>query len=574
MSWSFARSSRKSSEKGEGKLGKKPSSPKGLKWTNSAIKSLVHTQCNLSEKSEVEAPQSSRSKAAKSLHAKETNTKKVDRNHQNSQIKDPFPVILYDILENASTDPNIAKIVSWHPDGNRFRVHDRAAFETLIQPVHFPTQSDFASFRRQLNLYDYKRISKDLKEEDGYYFHPKFMRGKRPLCYQMCRNLATTKAGRMKKKKSRFLKKILEGYNKKRHQGDGSSTASLTRATNNLALSFPMNQHNLSSNQSLAVGMAPIPLHTSSVGTVQSTGIGAPVPVQSIHTGSVGTVQSHGIGATVQAQSIHANSIGTVQSNGIGATIPSLSVTPLQVPTSNNTDGFLNGNFMNHSSIGTNLHGLDLNSLTTAQIQMLADNLKQVMEQQQQQQLRQQQVQAVNSTNLTNTNTITPLSIQSTNIQPQTTTTYVSETDANDVNSQPFRPQAYVSDHSRPNSEESNSRTPSPELPGRKLQQRTSSNLIAIKQLTNNLAISDDAIYATDDQSLGNESLKSSRTLNTASEESSKASSHGRNMDKGTNIDETDNMLNEMLTKNVSSEDSALFFQNALAWVDNISKVN
>ena len=400
----------------------------------------------------------------------------------------------------------------------------------------------------------------------------------------MCRNLATTKQGRMKKKKSRFLKnilskkKLLECYNKKPRKNDGSSTASLTRATNNLALSFPMNQHNLSSNQSLAVGMAPAPIHTGSIGTVQSTGIGAPIPAQSIHVNSVGTVQSNGIGAPVPAQSIHANGIGTVQNNGIGATVPSLSATPLQVPTSSNTDNFFNGNVMNQSSNGINLHGLDLNSLTTAQIQMLADNLKQVMEQQQQQQLRQQQVQAVNSTNLTSTNIITPESIQSTDIQAQPVATYVSEADANDVNSnillQPFRPQSSVSSHSRPNSEESNSRTPSPDLPGRKLQQRTSSNLIAIKQLTNHLAISDDAIYATDDQSVSNESLKSSRTSNTASEVSSKASSHGRHMDRGTNIDETDNMLNEMLTKNVSSEDSALFFQNALAWVDNISKVN
>lgn len=561
MSWSFARSSRKSSEKGEGNLGKKPSSPnaaKGLKWTNSAIKTLLSSQCNYTEKSEVEDLQTSRNKAAKSLHAKETNTKKVDKNHQKSQIKDPFPVILYDILEKANTDTNISKIVSWHPDGIRFRVHDRAAFETLIQPVHFPTQSDFASFRRQLNLYDYKRISKDLKEEDGYYFHPKFVRGKRPLCYQMCRHLATTKIGRMKKKKCRLLKNILSRKKvmKQVKERDGSSTASLTRATNNLALSFPF-QHNLSSNQSLAMGISPTPIHTNSVGTIQSTGISASV--------------------NVPTQSIHTNNIGTFQSNGIGANVnfPTQPITPLQVPTSNNTDGLLNGNNIMNLPIGTDLNSLNLNSLTTAQIKMLADNLKQCMNQQMGQQ---QQVQTVNSTNLTSE--FRPANIQSNDMQPQpqpTTKTFVTETDAakdNNILLQPFHPETSVLNHSRPGSRQSSNGSSSPELSGRSLQQRTTSNLIAIKQLTNNLAINDDTIYAPDEHTLENDSLKSSRTLNTASEESSKGSSHGRNKDKGTNVDESGSLLNELLTKNVSGEDSALFFENALAWVDNISKVN
>lgn len=555
MSWSFARSSRKSSEKGEGNLGKKPSSPnaEGLKRTNSAIKTLLSSQCNYTEKSEVEDLQTSRNKAAKSLHAKETNTKKVDKNHQKSQIKDPFPVILYDILEKANTDTNISKIVSWHPDGIRFRVHDRAAFETLIQPVHFPTQSDFASFRRQLNLYDYKRISKDLKEEDGYYFHPKFSRGKRPLCYQMCRHLATTKIGRMKKKKCRLLKNILSRKKvmKQVKERDGSSTASLTRATNNLALSFPF-QHNLSSNQSLAMGISPTPIHTNSVGTIQSTGISASV--------------------NVPTQSIHTNNIGTFQSNGIGANVnfPTQPITPLQVPTSNNTDGLLNRNNIMNLPIGTDLNSLNLNSLTTAQIKMLADNLKQCMNQQMGQQ---HQVQTVNSTNLTSE--FRPANIQSNHMQPQPTKTFVTETDTakdNNILLQPFHPETSVLNHSRSGSRQSSNGSSSPELSGRSLQQRTTSNLIAIKQLTNNLAINDDTIYAPDEHTLENDSLKSSRTLNTASE--AKGSSHGRNKDKGTNVDESGSLLNELLTKNVSGEDSALFFENALAWVDNISKVN
>jgi hypothetical protein len=44
---------------------------------------------------------------------------------------------------------------------NSFVVHNRKEFVRLIMPVYF-RMSKFASFQRQLNLYDYKRITAGL----------------------------------------------------------------------------------------------------------------------------------------------------------------------------------------------------------------------------------------------------------------------------------------------------------------------------------------------------------------------------------------------------------------------------
>lgn len=91
-----------------------------------------------------------------------------------------FPVKLYDLLEDAESDETIKAIISWHPNGTEFKVHNKEKFETLIQPQYF-RQSKHSSFRRQLNLWKFKRIS------GGYYSYPTFQRGDRDACHEMKR---------------------------------------------------------------------------------------------------------------------------------------------------------------------------------------------------------------------------------------------------------------------------------------------------------------------------------------------------------------------------------------------------
>ena len=111
-----------------------------------------------------------------------TSSTKIATTATAAQVDDNtlFPVKLYDLLEDAESDETIKEIISWHPNGTEFKVHNKEQFETLIQPKYF-RQSKHSSFRRQLNLWKFKRIS------GGYYSYPTFQRGDRDACHEMKR---------------------------------------------------------------------------------------------------------------------------------------------------------------------------------------------------------------------------------------------------------------------------------------------------------------------------------------------------------------------------------------------------
>ena len=101
-------------------------------------------------------------------------------------VKKPFPVKLWELLDHIDThEPEIADTISWQPDGRCFRVHDKKNFETKVQSNYFD-QSNYTSFRRQLNLWGFKRVSQR-GVNCGAYFHPLCRRGEPYLCRMMRR---------------------------------------------------------------------------------------------------------------------------------------------------------------------------------------------------------------------------------------------------------------------------------------------------------------------------------------------------------------------------------------------------
>jgi osomolarity two-component system response regulator SKN7 len=66
---------------------------------------------------------------------------------------------LYSMLE----DPANRSTVRWGNDGDTFVVLDNEAFTRLILPKHFK-HSNFSSFVRQLNKYDFHKVK---RPEDG-----------------------------------------------------------------------------------------------------------------------------------------------------------------------------------------------------------------------------------------------------------------------------------------------------------------------------------------------------------------------------------------------------------------------
>jgi hypothetical protein len=100
-----------------------------------------------------------------------------------------FPVILHQALLELERvgDTSTAAFL---PDGKSFSIRNQYLFEKHVLFVFFPKMKGFASFQRQLNLYDFIRIG-GAGIDRGSYRHELFDRG------------SPSKAAEMKRTKSR-----------------------------------------------------------------------------------------------------------------------------------------------------------------------------------------------------------------------------------------------------------------------------------------------------------------------------------------------------------------------------------
>lgn len=85
-----------------------------------------------------------------------------------------FPRKLYRLLDDCESDPACRSIVSWSEDGLSFGVNNKKQFVELILPIYFD-QTQYASFRRQLNMYSFVR------QGNTTYSNPYFVNGRRDL---------------------------------------------------------------------------------------------------------------------------------------------------------------------------------------------------------------------------------------------------------------------------------------------------------------------------------------------------------------------------------------------------------
>merc|ERR1712226_1595410 len=96
---------------------------------------------------------------------------------------DPFPVQLHMMLDTIERE-GYAHVVSWQPHGRCFVIHDQKEFNSFVMPK-FMKHTKFPSFRRQLNLYGFQRLS--VGPDRGGYYHELFLRGRPFLARRMQR---------------------------------------------------------------------------------------------------------------------------------------------------------------------------------------------------------------------------------------------------------------------------------------------------------------------------------------------------------------------------------------------------
>lgn len=109
-----------------------------------------------------------------------------------SFISASFPLKLHCILDKLESEGS-DDIISWLPHGRAFLVSNVDRFVEELMPQFF-NQSRYASFQRQLHMYNFQRITAG--RDKGAYHHPSFLRGCSDLCSSMTRTRVNGKGTR------------------------------------------------------------------------------------------------------------------------------------------------------------------------------------------------------------------------------------------------------------------------------------------------------------------------------------------------------------------------------------------
>eukprot|EP00522_Entomoneis_paludosa_P017531 CAMPEP_0172453508 /NCGR_PEP_ID=MMETSP1065-20121228/10793_1 /TAXON_ID=265537 /ORGANISM="Amphiprora paludosa, Strain CCMP125" /LENGTH=359 /DNA_ID=CAMNT_0013205691 /DNA_START=172 /DNA_END=1251 /DNA_ORIENTATION=+ len=96
-----------------------------------------------------------------------------------------FPQKLHQMLSDLERQDGGTDIASFLPHGRAFAIHKPRDFVKHVMPKYF-RMSRFSSFQRQLNLYDFQRITEG--PDKGSYYHELFVQGRPILSTMMKRN--------------------------------------------------------------------------------------------------------------------------------------------------------------------------------------------------------------------------------------------------------------------------------------------------------------------------------------------------------------------------------------------------
>jgi hypothetical protein len=112
--------------------------------------------------------------------------------------QEKFPVILHQALLELERvgDTSTAYFL---PDGKSFAIRNLYLFEERVLRIFFPKMKGFASFQRQLNLYDFKRI-RGAGADRGSYCHELFHRDRPSKACEMKRT--KIKGGKPRRRRS------------------------------------------------------------------------------------------------------------------------------------------------------------------------------------------------------------------------------------------------------------------------------------------------------------------------------------------------------------------------------------
>ena len=120
---------------------------------------------------------------------------------------------VYDMLSNESW----SSIVAWSPEGTEFVILSMNEFAERVLPIYFK-HSNFSSFIRQLNIYDFHKIHSSSQEH--IYHHPLFLQNRPDLLKKIQRKSSEPSSPQIQKQpppkpdKSPLINKIIQLHKK------------------------------------------------------------------------------------------------------------------------------------------------------------------------------------------------------------------------------------------------------------------------------------------------------------------------------------------------------------------------
>ena len=96
-----------------------------------------------------------------------------------------FPQKLHQLLLDLEEIEGGTDIAAFLPHGRAFAIHDPKEFCKTVMPKYF-RMNRFSSFQRQLNLYEFQRVTEGPNK--GSYYHELFVKGNPTLCTHIKRN--------------------------------------------------------------------------------------------------------------------------------------------------------------------------------------------------------------------------------------------------------------------------------------------------------------------------------------------------------------------------------------------------
>lgn len=88
-----------------------------------------------------------------------------------------FPLKLYSIVN----DTQNSNLISWNTSGDFFTIHNPHEFTERILSANIVKTSNYSSFVRQLNIYDFHKLKKTNNEKSESFKHKFFIKDKQPL---------------------------------------------------------------------------------------------------------------------------------------------------------------------------------------------------------------------------------------------------------------------------------------------------------------------------------------------------------------------------------------------------------